>query len=55
MVVSPELRRPPVRNFPSTSGLCGFFAVMSSVVSVVRYRSVCVLGRYVLIGIKFSS
>src|SRR5215470_10322127 len=51
IVVSPEFRRPPVRCLGSTSGLCGFFVVMSSLTSVVRYRSVCVVGLYVLIGI----
>src|SRR5215469_1831847 len=55
IVVSPELRRPPVRFFGSTSGLCGCLVVMSSLTSVVRYRSVCVVGRYVLIGIISSS
>src|SRR5215472_12911641 len=55
MVMSPELRRPPVRCFGSTSGLCGFFVVMSSLTIVVRYRSVCVVGLYVLIGIISSS
>ena len=33
MVMSPELRRPPDRILPSTSGLCGFDEVMSSVVT----------------------
>src|SRR5579864_5224897 len=51
IVVSPELRRPPVRGLGSTKGLCGCFVVMSSLTSVVRYRSVCVVGLYVLIGI----
>src|SRR4051794_22561045 len=55
IVVSPELRRPPVRGFGSTSGLCGCFVVMSSLTSVVRYRNVCVVGLYVLIGIISSS
>ena len=49
--MSPELRRPPVRCFGSSSGLCGCLVVMSSLTSVVRYRSVCVVGLYVLIGI----
>src|SRR3954464_656658 len=51
IVVSPELRRPPVRGFGSTSGLCGCLVVISSLTSVVRYRKVCVVGLYVLIGI----
>src|SRR5690242_2367194 len=54
IVMSPELRRPPVRCFGSTSGLCGCFVVMSSLTSVVRYRNVCVVGLYVLIGINHS-
>ena len=36
IVVSPELRRPPVRGLGSSSGLCGFFVVMSSLTIVVR-------------------
>jgi hypothetical protein len=36
MVVSPELRRPPVRGLGSSSGLCGLVLVMSSLTSVVR-------------------
>jgi len=44
MVVSPELRRPPVRCLGSSSGLCGRVLVMSSLTSVVRNRSVCVVG-----------
>src|SRR5579875_905757 len=51
MVMSPELRRPPVRLRMTTSGLYGFSAVMSSFTSVVWNRSVGVIGLYVLIGI----
>src|SRR5271163_1755918 len=54
LVMSPELRRPPVRCFFSTSGLCGCCVVISSLTIVVRYRSVCVVGRYVLIAINLS-
>src|SRR5579863_10369793 len=54
IVISPELRRPPVRGFGSSSGLCGFFVVMSSLTIVVRYRNVCVVGLYVLIGMFCS-
>ena len=36
MVVSPELRRPPVRRLGSSSGLYGLVLVMSSLTSVVR-------------------
>ena len=35
MVMSPELRRPPVRCFGSSSGLCGLSVVRSSLTSVV--------------------
>ena len=35
-LMSAELRRPPLRNLPSTSGLCGLDEVMSSVVTEVR-------------------
>src|SRR5438552_8808253 len=51
IVMSPELRRPPVRCLGSTSGLCGCLVVMSSLTIVVRYRSVWVVGLYVLIAI----
>src|SRR5579864_4359791 len=54
IVMSPELRRPPVRCLGSTSGLCGCLLVMSSLTVVVRYRSVWVVGLYVLIGIISS-
>ena len=36
IVVSPELRRPPVRCLGSTNGLCGCLVVISSLTSVVR-------------------
>src|ERR1035438_2335601 len=52
IVMSPELRRPPVRGLGSIKGLCGCLVVMSSLTIVVRYRSVCVVGLYVLIGIN---
>src|SRR5579863_1934498 len=51
IVRSPELRRPPVRLRVVTSGLCGFWAVKSSVTRVVWNRSVGVTGLYVLIAI----
>jgi hypothetical protein len=54
MVRSPELRRPPVRCFDTSSGLCGLSVVMSSFTSVVWNRNVGVIGRYVLIGIVFA-
>src|SRR5579859_7550286 len=54
IVMSPELRRPPVRCLGSTNGLCGCLLVMSSLTIVVRYRSVWVVGLYVLIGIISS-
>src|SRR3954465_3560261 len=54
-VVSPELRRPPVRFLGSSSALCGRLVVISSLTSVVLNRSVGVIGLYVLIAIVFSS
>src|SRR5271168_341938 len=51
MVKSPELRRPPVRCFTASSGLCGRLVVISSFTRVVWKRSVGVIGLYVLIGI----
>src|SRR5438105_14002533 len=51
LVMSPALRRPPVRCLPRVSGLCGRSAVISSLVSVVWKRSDGVIGLYVLIGI----
>src|SRR3569832_621553 len=53
-VMSPELRRPPVRILDLVSGLCGRSVVSSSLVSEVWNRSVGVVGLYVLIAI-FSS
>src|SRR5689334_12798330 len=54
MVMSPELRRPPVRCLETSSGLCGLSVVMSSFTSVVWNRSVGVIGRNVLIGIVLA-
>src|ERR1700733_1407661 len=54
MVMSPELRRPPVRCFETSSGLCGLSVVMSSFTSVVWNRSVGGIGRNVLIGIVLA-
>jgi hypothetical protein len=36
LVVSPELRRPPVRSLGSVKGLCGLVRVISSLTIVVR-------------------
>src|SRR5271157_567710 len=51
IVMSPALRRPPVRCLTSSSGLYGLFVVRSSLASVVLKRSVDVIGLYVLIAI----
>jgi hypothetical protein len=48
------LRRPPVRCFTASSGLCGRLVVISSFTSDVLNRSVGVIGLYVLIGIVFA-
>src|SRR5437764_13295461 len=54
MVMSPALRRPPVRCLILVSGLCGRFVVKSSLTTVDLNRSVGVIGLYVLIAICFS-
>src|SRR5437899_9996901 len=51
MVMSPALRRPPVRCLILVSGLCGRFVVRSSLTTVDLKRSVGVIGLYVLIAI----
>src|SRR5690242_3518484 len=52
MVMSPALRRPPVRCLIFVSGLCGRSVVSSSFVSVVLNRSDGVVGLYVLMPIN---
>src|SRR6476620_8716187 len=52
MVMSPALRRPPVRSLMCVSGLCGLSVVSSSLVSVVLNRNDGVVGLYVLIPIS---
>src|SRR3954452_13225973 len=54
MVMSPALRRPPVRCLILVSGLCGRFVVKSSLTTVDLNRSVGVIGLYVLIAIVAS-
>src|SRR5215472_16360614 len=54
MVISPALRRPPMRSLMCVNGLCGLSAVSSSLVSVVLKRNDGVIGLYVLIAIKIS-
>src|SRR5271156_2088795 len=54
MVMSPELRRPPVRCLMVSNGLYGLSVVISSLTSVVLNRNDGVIGRYVLIGIVSS-
>src|SRR6266850_3691715 len=54
IVISPALRRPPVRCLILVSGLCGRFVVRSSLTTVDLKRSVGVIGLYVLIAICFS-
>src|SRR5207245_3208477 len=51
MVMSPALRRPPVRSLMRVSGLCGLSVVSSSLVSVVLKRNDGVVGLYVLMPI----
>src|SRR5215470_7439400 len=55
MVMSPLLRRPPVRDLICVSGLCGLSVVSSSLVKVVIDRNDGVIGLYVLIGINQPS
>src|SRR5580765_89847 len=54
MVMSPALRRPPVRSLMRVNGLCGLSVVSSSLVSVVLNRNDGVVGLYVLIAIKIA-
>src|SRR4051812_20611394 len=51
MVMSPPLRRPPVRSLILVSGLCGRSVVISSFTSVVLKRNDGEVGLYVLIAI----
>src|SRR5947207_1290091 len=55
LVISPELRRPPVRCLILVSALCGRSVVISSLTSVVLKRSDGVSGLYVLIGMVYNS
>src|SRR2546430_1618063 len=55
LVMSPELRRPPVRCLIFVSALCGRSVVISSLTNVVLNRNDGVSGLYVLIGILCSS
>src|SRR5215467_3184946 len=52
MVMSPRLRRPPVRSLILVSALCGLSVVSSSLVNVVLNRNDGVIGLYVLIAIN---
>src|SRR6202000_3190772 len=54
MVMSPELRRPPVRCLETSSGLCGVLRVVFVLYTVALDRSVGLIGRNVLIGIVRS-
>src|SRR5205823_7131318 len=54
MVMSPALRRPPVRCLILVSGLCGRFVVKSSLTTVDLKRSVGVIGLYVFMAIVAS-